>query len=242
MAGRALRPALPAHRPAEGRRRPGRRGDVDHLRRAPPRAAGAGRCARGDGRHLRALRHRLGAGDRGAHRKAVRLVLASPLELQTLHDRVLHAGALGARGDQERRDGGHVRASSSSSSWAAATGRWTPTTRASCRSSTGCGSTPSTSARATSTSSRGAIWRDPLSHRRRDAHRLPAAARRDERDDGAHQAARPHGRGREAPPAGRPHQDRATRSGDEVEMRLSTLPTAFGEKMVMRIFDPDTAQ
>ena len=27
--------------------------------------------------------------------------------------------------------------------------------------------------------------------------------------------------------------------GDEVEMRLSTLPTAFGEKMVMRMFDPD---
>src|SRR6476660_25337 len=33
----------------------------------------------------------------------------------------------------------------------------------------------------------------------------------------------------------------ATVKGDEVEMRLSTLPTAFGEKMVMRIFDPDTA-
>jgi len=30
-------------------------------------------------------------------------------------------------------------------------------------------------------------------------------------------------------------------SGSEVEMRLSTLPTAFGEKMVMRIFDPDNA-
>ncbi len=29
--------------------------------------------------------------------------------------------------------------------------------------------------------------------------------------------------------------------GREVEMRLSTLPTAFGEKMVMRIFDPETA-
>ena len=28
--------------------------------------------------------------------------------------------------------------------------------------------------------------------------------------------------------------------GDEIEMRISTLPTAFGEKMVMRIFDPDT--
>ncbi|HEU5296027.1 MAG TPA: ATPase, T2SS/T4P/T4SS family [Burkholderiaceae bacterium] len=28
--------------------------------------------------------------------------------------------------------------------------------------------------------------------------------------------------------------------GGEVEMRLSTIPTAFGEKMVMRIFDPET--
>ena len=30
-----------------------------------------------------------------------------------------------------------------------------------------------------------------------------------------------------------------TPDGNEVELRLSTLPTAFGEKMVMRIFDPD---
>jgi len=29
------------------------------------------------------------------------------------------------------------------------------------------------------------------------------------------------------------------RGGGEVELRLSTLPTAFGEKLVMRIFDPD---
>ena len=29
--------------------------------------------------------------------------------------------------------------------------------------------------------------------------------------------------------------------GDEIEMRISTLPTVFGEKMVMRIFDPDNA-
>ncbi|PCK01464.1 MAG: type II secretion system protein E [Alteromonadaceae bacterium] len=28
-------------------------------------------------------------------------------------------------------------------------------------------------------------------------------------------------------------------SGDEAELRLSTLPTVFGEKLVMRIFDPD---
>ncbi len=30
-----------------------------------------------------------------------------------------------------------------------------------------------------------------------------------------------------------------TPSGDEVEMRLSTMPTAFGEKLVIRIFDPE---
>jgi len=30
-----------------------------------------------------------------------------------------------------------------------------------------------------------------------------------------------------------------TPEGEEVELRLSTLPTAFGEKMVMRIFDPE---
>jgi general secretion pathway protein E len=35
--------------------------------------------------------------------------------------------------------------------------------------------------------------------------------------------------------------DTADGAGGEVEMRLSTLPTAFGEKMVMRIFDPETA-
>lgn len=31
----------------------------------------------------------------------------------------------------------------------------------------------------------------------------------------------------------------STPDGGEVELRLSTLPTAFGEKMVMRIFDPE---
>ncbi|MCU0969733.1 MAG: GspE/PulE family protein [Rubrivivax sp.] len=35
--------------------------------------------------------------------------------------------------------------------------------------------------------------------------------------------------------------DSAEGPGGEVEMRLSTIPTAFGEKMVMRIFDPETA-
>jgi general secretion pathway protein E len=31
-------------------------------------------------------------------------------------------------------------------------------------------------------------------------------------------------------------------AGNEVELRLATLPTAFGEKLVMRIFDPDVLQ
>jgi len=35
--------------------------------------------------------------------------------------------------------------------------------------------------------------------------------------------------------------DTGDAAGGEVEMRLSTLPTAFGEKLVMRIFDPETA-
>ncbi len=35
--------------------------------------------------------------------------------------------------------------------------------------------------------------------------------------------------------------DMNDKPGSEVEMRLSTLPTAFGEKLVMRIFDPETA-
>jgi general secretion pathway protein E len=33
-----------------------------------------------------------------------------------------------------------------------------------------------------------------------------------------------------------------TPDGSEVELRLATLPTAFGEKLVMRIFDPDVLQ
>ena len=35
---------------------------------------------------------------------------------------------------------------------------------------------------------------------------------------------------------------RSPHGGGEVELRLSTLPTAFGEKLVMRIFDPDLLQ
>jgi len=30
-------------------------------------------------------------------------------------------------------------------------------------------------------------------------------------------------------------------NGEEIELRLSTMPTAFGEKLVMRIFDPENS-
>ena len=107
-------------------------------------------------------------------------------------------------------------------------------------SSTGCGSTPSSSARATSTSSRAAtpgIVRFRIDGVLHQVYQIPpsvlAAMTSRIKILGA------HGRGREAPPAGRPHQDAHRRTGDEIELRLSTLPTAFGEKLVMRIFDPE---
>jgi general secretion pathway protein E len=60
------------------------------------------------------------------------------------------------------------------------------------------------------------------------AHQVPAAVMNERRrpQDGRVKTRRPDGAG------GMP--------GAEVEMRLSTLPTAFGEKVVMRIFDPGT--
>jgi general secretion pathway protein E len=51
-------------------------------------------------------------------------------------------------------------------------------------------------------------------------------------------SARADGRGREAPAAGWPGQDQDP-ARREIELRLSTMPTAFGEKLVMRIFDPE---
>ena len=88
--------------------------------------------------------------------KPVRLVVASPPELQkyttefyTLSRSVRAAIKSGENiGAGQFRAAGRTRPHAPSSS--------TPTTRAWCRSSTGCGNTPSTSAPATSTSSRAA--------------------------------------------------------------------------------------
>ena len=115
--------------------------------------------SRGGDRHRRALRHRLGRRDRGAHAaRACKLVLANPQDVRTLHDRVLRAGQVGARGAEDRRGLGRGQLRAAGRAGQDATSSSTPTTRAWCRWSTGCGSTPSTSAPATSTSSRGATW------------------------------------------------------------------------------------
>ena len=68
-------------------------------------------------------------------------------------------------------------------------------------------------------------------------YQIPHAG--DGRDDQPHQDPRPHGRGREAPAAGRPHQDRDRRTATRSNCACRRMPTAFGEKLVMRIFDPD---
>jgi len=95
-----------------------------------------------------------GCRDRGPHQEAVRLVLAHP-STAALHAEFYSRRARCARG--QARETARWPASSSSSRWARAT-TLDANDQGVCRSSTGFGSTPSTSAPATSTSSRGARW------------------------------------------------------------------------------------
>ena len=100
-------------------------------------------------------------------------------------------------------------------------------------------STPSTSARATSTSSRGAstglvrfridgvlhqVYQIPPAVLTAMTSRIKILARMDVVEKRRPQDGRIKTR---------------TADGAEIELRLSTLPTAFGEKLVMRIFDPE---
>ena len=163
-----------------------------------------------------------------------------PARDRALHDRVLRAVALGAQRAPRRARPRRSPASSSWSSSARPTSSSTPTTRAWSRSSTGSGSTPSTSAPPTSTSSRGAsssVIRFRIDGVMHTVYQLPPGVMNA-------MIARVKLLGRmDVIEKRRPLDGRIkTRNprGDEVEMRLSTLPTAFGEKMVMRIFDPDT--
>ncbi|MBK6862271.1 MAG: hypothetical protein IPG91_01260 [Ideonella sp.] len=88
-----------------------------------------------------------------------------------------HSRARCARRSAARR---RPTAASGNSSSSAGNRRWTPTTRAWCGSSAGVAVRFDQRASDIHLEPRGAAGRDPLPHRRRDAHRLPAAAGRDE--------------------------------------------------------------
>ena len=190
---------------------------MSSLRRAAQGAAGAGGTQRGDGRDLRAVRHRLGRRGR-AHSASgrVRLRDRQPGRASQRYTTEFFALAKSVRAAQKSGENSARPASSNWSNSARATSSSTPTTRAWCRWSTGSGSTPSTSARATSISSRGAtqgVIRFRIDGVLHPVYQMPMGVMNA-------MMARikllgPHGRGREAPPAGWPHQDpqpAATRS------------------------------
>src|SRR6185436_7180537 len=77
-----------------------------------------------------------------------------------------------------------------------------------------------------------------LPHRRRAAPGLPDTVGGSGGDDQPHQDPVAHGRVEKRRPQDGRIKTR-TLEGEDVELRLSTLPTAFGEKLVMRIFDPE---
>ena len=142
---------------------------------------------------------------------SVRLVRGQPRRAAALHDRVLRAGAQRQGGAEERR-GRHqrqLRAAGGAGQDQQDAGRQRPGRGAGGRLAVAVRLRPARQRHPPGAAAR--HGRHPLSHRRRAAHRLPGAADGDERDDGAHQAAGPHGRGREAAPAGRPHQDAPAR-------------------------------
>jgi hypothetical protein len=154
-----------------------------------------------------ALRHGLDGTDRRASAQAHQARRQQPARRGALHHRVLHAGQERARGDQVRREhpGRQLRATGGAGPQQQAARRQRP--------GRGAGGGLAVAVRLRPARQRhppGAAprdGRDPLPHRRRAAHRLPAAGVGDERHGVAHQAARSHGCGGAAAPARRPHQD-----------------------------------
>ena len=177
MAGRARRPAVPAHRPAEGRRRPRRRRDVDQLRRGAQGAAGAGGRQRRDGRHLRAVRHRLGARRSSRTRaRRIRLVVANPLDMQRytteFYTLAKSVRAAVKRGETQHRR--QLRAAGRARPQQPPARRQRPGRGAGGRLAVAVRLRPARERHPPRAAAR--HGRDPLSHRRRAAHRLPGAA------------------------------------------------------------------
>ena len=240
VARQARRHGLPAHRSAQDRLRRGDRDDVVGLRHALPHPAGGGQRQGSGDRHRRALRARLGARARAHHASANQARDRQPARHRALPGRVLQPREV----DQGRRarTPARIAACPTSSSWsssARATSSSTPTTSTSC-------------------SIVDWLWQYAFEQRASDIHLEP---RREQgivrfRIDGVlHQVYQMPARvlaamtsrikilGRmDVVEKRRPQDGRIktrTRTASEIELRLSTLPTAFGEKLVMRIFDPE---
>ena len=149
--------------------------------------------------------------DRGAHAPPRQAGDRQPDRDRPLHDRVLRALALGSQRDQDGRVGGarQLRAAGRARQEQQAARRQRLGRDPGRRLALAVRLRPARLRHPPRAAPR--AQRHPLSHRRRHAHRLPAAARRDERDGRARQAARPDGRDRAAPSARRPHQGQQSR-------------------------------
>ena len=192
-------------------------------------AAGAGDPHRGGGRHGRAVHHRLGGRGGAPVARAVRRVLANPQDIHALHGRVF-ALAKSVRAAQRRRQ--HAAAPASSSWWS-----WAKSNKQLDANDQGVVQVVDW------------LWQYAFDQRASDIHLEP---RREQgvirfRIDGVlhpvyqmplgvlnAMTARIKLLGRmDVVEKRRPQDGRIkTRNprGDEIEMRLSTLPTAFGER------------
>ena len=197
-------------RPAEDQLHRGDRGHVERLRRALQDPAGRGEPgpeARGD-RHRRALRPRVGGRAQAHPPRRDRARVREPARHPALHRRVLQPREIG-QGREGHRRGAlgpvELRAAGRAREDEPPARRERPAHRQHRRLAVAVRLRPARERhphRAAPRHGQGA-----LPDRRRAARRLPAAVAGHRRDDEPHQDPRPHGRGREAPPPGRPHQD-----------------------------------
>ena len=189
----------------------GHGGDLAAVRAALPHPAGRGHADRRDHRHGRTLRPALGGDWRHILRREVRRVVSSPLDV----NRYLAEFYGVRRSIQKARDakieGGYDASAMFNFEQLVELGSpatSAPTTVTWCASSTGCCSTRWTSAPRHPPRTTSRQRQHPLPHRRvMHPGVLRDAAAGHDRGDRAHQDPGPHGRGGEAPPAGRPHQD-----------------------------------
>jgi general secretion pathway protein E len=234
------RPALHPHRSAEDRLHQGGGRDVGQLCGALQHPAGRTHARHADGGHRRPVRHEWEA--RSPRSRAAASNWCWPTR-STSRNTFRSSSAWPSRSatptSRTARTSRCATTSSSWSNWASRTSSSTPTTSTSSTSSTGCGSYA-------------------FEQRASDIHLEPKreiAVIRFRIDGVLHQVyqvpavvmiamtARIKLLGRmDVIEKRRPQDGRIktrTTGGQEVELRLSTMPTAFGEKLVMRIFDPE---